>query len=154
MPAPGLELLLADNVFGHPEGQTLVIELRAGSIAAVREITVGDAEALLSGSQPETAAPPVLDLRGKLVLPGLIDAHVHAIATGMLMLTQDVRAVESLDALEAAIRAEAAKGTPAVRLGGLDRSKWPAAELARLDRAWLDGQVSDRVLFIKSIEGH
>ncbi len=144
-----VDWLLCDNIFGFPEGQLAAVGLRGGRINDVGLIDPQAVDSLVANS-----GPTMLDCRGKLLLPGLIDAHVHAIATGMLMLTEDVRSVRGLGALEAAIRAEAAKGKPAVRLGGLDRSTWPAAELARLDQRWLDQQADGRPMFIKSIEGH
>jgi predicted amidohydrolase YtcJ len=144
-----VEYVIGDNVYGFAPGQAVAIELKQGRIKSLRPISADAAEWQVTGTN-DTA----LDCRGKLLLPGLIDAHVHAIATGMLMLTHDVRGVSSLAHLEAAVCAEAALGKPAVRLGGLDRSRLPEAELPRLTRAWLDGLVSDRPLFIKSIEGH
>ncbi|MDQ3023584.1 MAG: amidohydrolase family protein [bacterium] len=104
--------------------------------------------------ESELSDAGTLDCRGRLLLPGLNDAHVHAIATGMLMLTEDIRSITSLDDLADAIRAEAAKSKPAVRLGGLDRNKLPHADEQRLSMRWLDDVVPDRPLFIKSIEGH
>ena len=70
------------------------------------------------------------------------------------MLTEDVRQVSSVAELADAIKTEAAKSKPAVRLGGLDRNRLPAPDLQRLGMAWLNDLVPDRPLFIKSIEGH
>ncbi len=142
-------ILLTDNLYGHAFGQLVVVSISSGRITQLERVSVAEAQSLADRS-----GPLLHDLRGKLVLPGLIDAHVHAIATGLLYISNDVRSLITLAELEAAIRSEAAKGTDFVRLGGLDRSRWSAEELAPLDRAWLDAQVPDRPLFIKSIEGH
>jgi predicted amidohydrolase YtcJ len=141
--------LIGDNVFGFEPGQAVIIRCTAGRIASVLpgETETAEREAAFD-------SPGVLDCRGKLLLPGLIDAHVHAIATGMLMLTGDVRAVKTLDELADAIQTEARRGKPAVRLGGLDRNKLSADDQSRLNTDWLDDLVPDRPLFIKSIEGH
>jgi predicted amidohydrolase YtcJ len=65
-----------------------------------------------------------------------------------------VRSVATLDELADAIKAEAGKGKPAVRLGGLDRNKLSEADQQRLSMKWLIDLVQDRPMFIKSIEGH
>lgn len=141
--------ILGDRVFGHPEGALVSLEVESGRIATVRRLEEEDVLAYCA-----SLGGNVHDARGQWVLPGLIDSHVHAIATGMLMLVGDVRGVRSLVELEAAVRAEAAKGTAVVRLGGLDRLKLSEAERSRLTRAWLDAFVPDRPMFIKSVEGH
>ena len=148
-PMAALHTLIGDNVLGFEPGQFVAVRLNAGRI-----VSVLPAEPQVAAREAEHDDPGVLDCRGKLLLPGLIDAHVHAIATGMLMLTQDVREVTSLDALADAIRSEASKGKDVVRLGGLDRNRLPAAEQQRLNQRWLDDLVPARPLFLKSIEGH
>ncbi|MCC7478482.1 amidohydrolase family protein [bacterium] len=148
MPNPDC-VLLSDNLYGRAPGQLAAVWLSGGRIHSLRDLSAAEASQLLDSSEQRC-----MDLRGRLVLPGLIDAHVHAIATGLLYISHDVRGISTLAELEAAIRAEAAKGTDVVRLGGLDRSKWSAEELAPLCRAWLDAMVPERPLFIKSIEGH
>ncbi len=145
---PDPDVLIADNVFGHPAGQLCAIHLRGDRISAVDRLATGDVPVLLQG--PGT----VLDLRGRLLLPGLIDSHVHAIASGMFMLGENLQEVRKLDELEAAIRRTAKAGERVVRLGGLDLSRLDGTEHALLDRAWLDGVVSERPLIIKSVEGH
>jgi predicted amidohydrolase YtcJ len=89
-----------------------------------------------------------------LVLPGLIDAHVHAIATGMTYLDIDLYRACSLEMVATAVRESAGKGTEFVRLTGLDMSRFSASERTRLNREWLDDLLPDRPLFIKSVEGH
>lgn len=141
--------VLGDRVFDQPAGALVSLEFESGRISALRRLAEPELEAYRASLGGE-----LWDARGKWVLPGLIDSHVHAIATGMLMLIGDVRTVRSLQGLEAAIRTEAAKGTPVVRLGGLDRTKLPEAERLTLTRAWLDALVPGRPMFIKSVEGH
>lgn len=144
-----LHTLIGDNVFGYEPGQMVVIRIDSGRVASALP---ADAEA--ANAAADRSDPGLLDCRGKLLLPGLIDAHVHAIATGMLMLTEDVRSVATLGELADAIKAEAAKGKPAVRLGGLDRNKLNVSDQDRLSMQLLNDLVPDRPLFIKSIEGH
>jgi predicted amidohydrolase YtcJ len=77
-----LHTLIGDNVFSYEPGQMVAIRLEHGRI-----VLALPADADLAAREAELADDGVLDCRGKLLLPGLIDAHEHAIATGMLMLT-------------------------------------------------------------------
>ena len=143
------QFLIGDDVFGFDPGQCVAIHLQDGKILLAAKVQQSDANALL-GMEPEHA----LDLRGCLLLPGLVDAHVHAIATGMSMVCTMLDNAASLDEVEQAVRDEAGKGRRFVRLAGLDMSRLPQAEIARIDRKLLDNWVSGRPLFIKSVEGH
>lgn len=62
-----------DAVIHHADGMLVV---RDGRVAAL-----GDAEVLAPDLPPGTA---VLDLRGRLILPGFVDAHAHYVQTDMI----------------------------------------------------------------------
>lgn len=138
---------LSDNLFGSAAGELRLVLIDGGLITGIERPTPDEAEVLLRGEGA------VMDLRGRLVLPGLIDCHVHAIATGMLMMSADLHDVSSLAELEVKIK-EAGEGRDVARLWGLDRSRVPAADIARIDRAWLDALMPGKPLFVKSVEGH
>src|SRR5262249_16857227 len=83
-----------------------------------------------------------IDLQGRLLLPGFIDAHNHYLATGESMASVDVRfpAVGSAGKLVSAIAAAAAKTPPGlwIRAWGFDHAKYPerrAPSRWDLDRA-------------------
>jgi len=141
-------VLLGDDVFGHPPGQLVAIHFANGKIESAAAVQPAEIPALI-----ESAGAGLLDTRGLLVLPGLIDAHLHAIATGMLMLTTDLHEVASREELAAVIHSAAAGGDEFIRLGGLDPSRL-GADTDLITRAWLDDLVPDRALYIKSVEGH
>ncbi|MBN2082403.1 amidohydrolase family protein [bacterium] len=141
-------VLLGNDVFGYAPGQLVAIHFANGQLESVAAVQPAEVPALC-----ESAGDRLLDARGRLVLPGLIDAHLHAIATGMLMLTTDLHEVTSRDELAAAIRAAADAGDEFIRLGGLDPSRL-GAETDLITRAWLDDLAPDRALYIKSVEGH
>lgn len=144
-----IEKLLTSDVFGLHTAELKLIELAQGKIARILPITVEDATRAL-----EPGCGSVLDLRGLTVLPGLIDAHVHAIATGMLLLGQDLHDAVTLTQVEAAAVKRAGLAEDYIRLGGLDLSRLRTADAAKLNRAWLDTLAPDRPLIIKSVEGH
>src|SRR5512139_2974370 len=95
-----LKQIIADQIYGWQSGNTQHIAIDQGVITAVQNISADEAHMLLAAG--DTA---VLDLRGLTVLPGLIDAHVHAIATGMLLLGADLHEAATLDQVAAAARA-------------------------------------------------
>ena len=143
-----ITLLLSDNLFGSAPGQLVLVRISAGRITAVETPAPVDVDALLA------AEPGLLDLRGKLVLPGLIDAHMHAIASGLFRLGLDCRNASSLDELRELAQQAARDSREFVRLGGLDMSRLGAENSAKLTRALFDDWLPDRALLIKSIEGH
>jgi len=147
LPADIPRLLLANDVACFAPAEPAVIEHGGGRIVKVARAQRGEIEEL-------AARADSLDLRGYLVLPGLIDAHVHAITTGMLMLTPDLHGENSLASIEAAVRAEEQHGRDVLRLGGLDPSRLRLAAGECLDMAWLDGVAPAKSLVIKSVEGH
>ena len=143
-------VILADNVAGFREGQSVLLRARQGCFSEVRAVGAGE----LDAAAGNTNGVELLDLRGLLVLPGLIDAHVHAIASGMLMLISDLHGVSTLEEVAAAVRHETQRSAHVIRLGGMDMSRLGAGQSARITRRWLDDLVPARPLIVKSVEGH
>ncbi|MBJ7518846.1 MAG: amidohydrolase family protein [Solirubrobacteraceae bacterium] len=88
---PARQLAGIANARVGPEGRLVDLELRDGTITAVRD----------AGAQPAGGA--VLDVAGRVVLPGLVDAHVHLDKAHILD-----RLPPDVDGLPAAIRATSA----------------------------------------------
>lgn len=82
-----------------PDGQALLIE--HGTVA-----WVGSTNEVLDRKHPET---PVLDLAGRVVLPGMIDSHTHVEFCALSRDWLDVRAVSPAEAV-ARLRREADTG--------------------------------------------
>ena len=72
------------------------------------------------------SAQPVIDLGGDTVLPGLIDAHVHALSTAEALAEIDISHIPSLPEAVEAIRAFAANVAPGAWITGgrWDYTKW------------------------------
>lgn len=125
---------------------------RASAVAVDRGriVAIGDDDEVL-GAFPEAER---LDLGGRTVLPGFIDAHNHFLATGESLASVDVRypAVASVDDLVKVI-AQAASETPKgewVRAFGFNHAKYERAPNRwDLDRATVDHPVA-----VLHVSGH
>lgn len=99
-------------------------------------------------------APLEVDLLGKTVLPGLIDAHAHFVSLGIARLTVDL--VGSASEREAAERvAERARRSPPgqwIRGRGWNQNLWPSKRFP--DRRALDRVAPDHPVILSRIDGH
>jgi predicted amidohydrolase YtcJ len=95
-----------------------------------------------------------VDLAGRLVTPGFVDAHVHLAATGFALVSADLSAAGSVDqALE--LLAEAAREADEGALltaHGWDETRWP-------DRRWptrseIDAVVGRRPAYVSRVDSH
>jgi predicted amidohydrolase YtcJ len=77
------------------------VAIKAGKIAAV-----GTDKAVLAERGPRTQ---VIDLRGRTVLPGLIDSHVHALEAGLSEFRAPLPPLDSYAAVQSYIREQARK---------------------------------------------
>ena len=86
------------------------------------------------GEDAERMAGPttrVVDLRGRLVTPGINDAHCHLGAGGLSMLEVDLRGASSLREIESRVRAAAEKAAPGewITGRGWDQTRLRPSEL-------------------------
>lgn len=100
----------ADLILHHGKVVTVDAAFRVVEAIAIKggRITAAgtSAEILKSERSPRTR---VVDLGGKTVLPGLIDAHVHALEAGLSEFRGSLPALDSIAAIQNYIRAEARK---------------------------------------------
>lgn len=85
------------------------------SIAQAISVTGGRIERVGTNAEVmkgRTAATQVVDLKGRMVLPGLIDAHVHALGAGLSEYKRKLPPLNSIGEIQAFIR-ERAQTTPA-----------------------------------------
>jgi predicted amidohydrolase YtcJ len=115
-----------------------------------RIVAVGSAADAASLMGPRTR---VVDLAGRLLLPGFQDAHVHPVEAGVDRLHCDLRTARGRDGVLAAIRAYVAAHPDDEWVIG---SGWSMADFEHGTprREDLDAIVSDRPAFFPNRDGH
>jgi predicted amidohydrolase YtcJ len=96
----------------------------------------------------------VLELGGRAVTPGLIDAHSHLAGYAEDLAHVDLRGVSSFAEAVERVRAAAAK-VPAgewVRGRGWDQNRWPGKQLPTHEA--LSSAVPDHPVYLERVDGH
>ena len=95
-----------------------------------------------------------LDGEGRVVLPGMIDAHGHVMGIGIGALTLDLSDTNSLEEAQAKIAAFAAENPsrPWILGRGWNQEKWGLGRFPTA--AELDEIVSDRPVWLERVDGH
>ena len=122
------------------------VALRAGRILAV-----GTNEDVKRTAGRETE---VIDLNGRLVLPGFIDSHVHFLNGGFSLMSIQLRDAASKEEFITRIAAKAkslAKGEWILN-GDWDHTQFSTPELPR--REWIDSVTPDNPVCINRLDGH
>ncbi len=95
-----------------------------------------------------------IDGQGRVMLPGMIDAHVHVMGIGYGALTLDLSDTTSLDdALRKIAQfAEENPGRPWILGRGWNQEKWGLGRFPTAEE--LDTAVSDRPVWLSRVDGH
>ena len=123
----------------------------AEALAVLRDriIDVGDSERIMELAGPKTKT---IELRGKTILPGLIDCHNHLVEFGLSLKTLDLRGAQSIHDLKDRIRARAGEYNDWITGRGWDQEKFIEARYpTRYD---LDETMSRKPIFLRRICGH
>jgi hypothetical protein len=96
----------------------------------------------------------VVDLKGRMVVPGFQDAHVHPISAGVEASACNLNGLENVDAYIAAIKkyADEHPDEPWITGGGWSMAAFGPGALAR--RELIDAVVPDRPVLLYSQDGH
>lgn len=99
---------------------------------------------------------PVVDLKGKTVIPGLIETHNHLSYYALALAMVDVSSVSnsSIKDIKDRLREAAAKAQPGAWIDGWGYDDTLIDECRHLTRQDLDEAVSDHPVFISHTTGH
>ena len=120
-------------------------------------IAVGEGRVLGVGSDAEIEALAAarterVDLRGRLVVPGFLDAHTHFIDGGFELAGVQLRDADTPTEFARRIGEQAAAHQGEWVLGGTwDHELW-GGELPRRD--WIDSLTGDSPVFVTRLDGH
>ncbi|HYO47420.1 MAG TPA: amidohydrolase family protein [Gemmatimonadota bacterium] len=129
---------------GVPTAEALAIQ--GGHVVAV-----GDTGSIARFRGPGTQ---VIDAGGKVVLPGLIDAHAHVMGLGRALRILDLVGTESAQEIAQRVR-ETAASQPAgdwITGRGWDQNDWEAKEFP--EKTLLDAAAPDHPVLLSRIDGH
>jgi predicted amidohydrolase YtcJ len=95
----------------------------------------------------------VIDLQGKLALPGFIDDHTHFITGGFHLLSVELRDAATPQEFAERIKNHAAKLPKGrwIRGGDWDHERW-GGELPQ--REWIDSFTAENPVFVTRLDGH
>jgi predicted amidohydrolase YtcJ len=145
----------ADTLVDHVEGISID---REGKVTRFTGLWIGDdgrvKQLLRRGDKRPKKTDFAVDAQGKVVIPGLIDSHLHVMGLGFSALTLDLSETTSLADAQAKIAAYAAEN-PERRwiIGrGWNQEKWGLGRFPTA--AELDAAVSDRPVWLARVDGH
>jgi len=148
-PPPGpVDLVLQHGVVwtGVPGGSLEeAVAVRDGKIQAV-----GSSEEISPLIGPDTR---VVDLAGRMVLPGFIDSHTHFLPGGFQLSSVDLRTADSREEFARRIGEFVETMPPGTWItgGDWDHEAW-GGELPR--REWIDAFSPEHPVFVSRLDGH
>jgi predicted amidohydrolase YtcJ len=150
LPAPAFADTLIDNIDG-------ISVDRGGQVSRFAAMVIDDhgriAQVLSRYDKPPRTDFHV-DGKGRTVVPGMIDAHLHLMELGLSLLTLDLTGTKSLQEAQAKI-AEYARThaeAPWIIGRGWNQETW---QLGRFPTAGeIDTVVSDRPVWLERVDGH
>ena len=166
VPAPALADAIVDNV----RGVTLDAEGRVVRFRAIVLDQDGKVVRLVRPDEKEPEPPRVkrrkndpplapryawrADLKGRVVMPGFVDAHGHVLELGFRQLELDLSGTRSLAEAQARIRAYAAANPDRKWIvgGGWNQESWGLGRFPTA--ADLDAAVADRPVYLARADGH
>lgn len=148
--APALADTLVDNV----DGVTIDAEGKVKRFTGLVFDEEGKVTAVLERGEARPQVDYRLDGEGKVMVPGMIDAHVHVMDIGFAALTLDLSDTTSLEDALAKIKAfaEDNPGRPWILGRGWNQEKWGLGRFPTA--AELDAVVNDRPVWLERADNH
>lgn len=121
-------------------------------------VIIQDNKIIFVGSSTESQnfidiSTKVIDLKGKLMLPGFIDNHVHFISGGFYLLGIDLRPANSTSEFKKILSDYSKKYPNKWITGGYwDHEKWETKNLPT--KEMIDEVVPDQPVFVDRLDGH
>lgn len=125
-------------------------EAQAVAVIKDRIVRVGSADDVLLLVGPDTK---VIDLDGKLLLPGFIDNHTHFMGGGFQLQSVDLRFATTQEEFARRIRDRAAEKPGAWITGGdWDHDNWPGGRVPT--KELIDRETPTTPVFVSRYDGH
>lgn len=146
---------LADTVVYNVEGVTID---EAGEVKRFTQLVFDDEGFITHVLERGEARPEGIDFamdgEGQVMLPGMIDAHVHVMDIGFAALTLDLSDTNSLEEALAKVAefAQANQGRPWILGRGWNQEKWGLGRFPTA--AELDAVVADRPVWLERADNH
>ena len=143
-PVPKADLVIEDAQIYTPDGWATTLAIADGAI-----IAVGNEDDIALHRAVSTM---VLDLDGRMVMPGLHDMHVHPMGAGMAQSACDIPHGSGAEAALAVIKECVDEAEPGAWItgGGYDNNSLGVAPT----RALLDEVAPDNPVILRDISGH
>lgn len=136
--------------------------LTGGHVYAPRDpfatamLTLGDTIAWIGDDDAAHAyaedVDEVVHLRGALVAPAFVDAHVHLTALGLSLASVDLSGCRNADDLIACVESAAAGGTGVLLGRGWDETRWSDPRLPARDA--IDAAAGGRPAYLTRVDEH
>jgi len=144
----------ADTLVDNVDGVTIDGEGKVLRFTGLVFDGAGKVTQVLARGDKRPATDYRLDGKGRVMVPGMIDAHAHVMNIGLAALTLDLTDTTSLEGALAKIKAfaEANPGRPWIIGRGWNQEKWGLGRFPTA--AELDAVVSDRPVWLARVDGH
>ena len=144
----------ADTLVDNVQGETVTPDGRVESFTALRFSDDGTIQAVYYKGDKLPRAQYRVDGKGRVLLPGLIDAHLHLLQLGFAALTLDLSETKSLAEAQSKIRdyAAAHPDRPWIIGRGWNQEVWGLGRFPTA--AELDAAVADRPVWLERVDGH
>jgi predicted amidohydrolase YtcJ len=142
------DLILANGVVYTVDSKNPVTE--AVAIRGDRIIGVGTSKEI----REKFKSKDILDLQGKPVYPGFIDAHVHLLGFGVSMMVLNLNGTNSISEIQRLVaeRVKSSKPGQWIRGRGWDQNRWPSKDFPTYRD--LDLVARNNPVYLIRVDGH